>query len=209
MAPLRGHDDDKTDQQTLGTDPVKQRRPGWQTGWYRGGGKRCLDLLLALLLLLPAAPLLVIAAVLIKLESRGPVLFIQGRLGRAGRLFRVLKLRTMTDRPRKAHQQVWDDNPEVTRVGRWLRRTKIDELPQLWNVIRGEMSVVGPRPGLHEHLSQFDHRGWRRIRFSGRPIIGSRVTFSIGQTQQRRHEARVDPGFSVADIARINRQAFV
>ena len=142
---------------------MQRRRPGWLRGWYRGGGKRCLDLLLALALLLPAAPLLALAAVLIKLESRGPVLFIQPRLGQGGRLFPVLKLRTMTDRPREAHQQVWDGNPEVTRVGRWLRRTKIDELPQLWNVIRGEMSVVGPRPGLHEHLSQFDHRGWRRL----------------------------------------------
>jgi len=142
---------------------MKTRQPGWLTCCYRGGGKRCLDLVLALLLLLALAPLLALAGLLVKLESRGPILFIQERLGQGGRLFPVLKLRTMTDRPREVHQQVFDGNSEVTRVGRWLRRTKIDELPQLWNVIRGEMSVVGPRPGLPEHLPEFDHHGRRRL----------------------------------------------
>lgn len=142
---------------------MTRRRQGLLAGWYRGGGKRCLDLVLAVLLLAAAAPLLAAAALLIKLESRGPVLFIQSRLGRGGRLFWVLKLRTMTDRPRTDHLQVFEGNQEVTRVGGWLRRTKIDELPQLWNVVRGEMSVVGPRPGLPEHLPQLDHRGRRRL----------------------------------------------
>lgn len=131
--------------------------------WYRRGGKRCLDLVLGLTLLVMVLPLLAVAAVLIKLESRGPVLFIQERLGRGGRLFPVWKLRTMTDRPRHIHRQVFDGDAEVTRVGNWLRRTKIDELPQLWNVIRGEMSVVGPRPGLAEHRPQLDHNGQRRL----------------------------------------------
>ncbi len=142
---------------------MKRRQRGLQAGWYRGGGKRCLDLVLSLAMLVLVAPLLLLSAIAIKLESRGPVLFIQARLGRGGRTFRVVKLRTMTDRPRQDRLQVFGDHCEVTRVGRWLRRSKIDELPQLWNVIRGEMSVVGPRPGLPERLPEYDERGRRRL----------------------------------------------
>jgi len=133
----------------------------------RGGGKRCLDVALSVpLLLVLSAPMLLVA-LLVKLDSRGPVFFVQPRLGRGGRVFSVLKFRTMTARPRTRHVQVFDGDPEVTRVGRWLRRLKIDEWPQFWNIVRGEMSLVGPRPGLPEHKSTLDDRG--RLRLEVRP----------------------------------------
>ncbi|MDB5511448.1 MAG: putative glycosyl transferase [Enterovirga sp.] len=121
------------------------------------GLKRALDLVVASAALLAAAPLLVLAMAAIRLESPGPALFRQSRRGFNGRSFKILKLRTMTcmeDGDGVAQAQRHD--PRVTRVGAWLRRTSIDELPQLWNVLRGEMSVVGPRPHAVAHDSFYD-----------------------------------------------------
>jgi exopolysaccharide biosynthesis polyprenyl glycosylphosphotransferase len=109
--------------------------------------KRGLDLTASLVLLLLSAPLWIIVSILIKRESPGPVLFVQRRIGRDGRPFNVLKFRTM-------HQHLSGDapaprspyDPRITRIGRWLRRYSLDELPQLLNVLWGEMSMVGPRP---------------------------------------------------------------
>ena len=97
-------------------------------------GKRALDIAASVVALLLFAPLLAVAALLIRLEDGGPVLFRQSRVGRHMKQFTVLKLRTMRD------------GRHVTRVGRWLRKTGIDEIPQFINVLRGDMSVVGPRP---------------------------------------------------------------
>ena len=119
--------------------------------------KRGMDLLIATGCLILLAPLLGLLALAIKLDSRGPVLFSQERVGRRGRHFRLFKLRTMTvDAEQRRAELIaqssdpdWlklDHDPRVTRVGRWLRRLSLDELPQLWNVVRGEMSLVGPRP---------------------------------------------------------------
>ncbi|MEL6984875.1 MAG: sugar transferase, partial [Actinomycetota bacterium] len=122
---------------------------------------RLLDVVGALLGILVAAPILAVAAVAILATSRGPVFFSQDRVGRDGRSFRCFKLRTMRsdaesqlvnllDRPEYVDQwqraRKLDDDPRVTRVGRILRATDLDELPQFWNVLRGEMSLVGPRP---------------------------------------------------------------
>ncbi len=102
----------------------------------------------ALVLLVAALPVLACLAVVLKLTSHGPVLYSQLRLGRRGKLFRIYKLRTMTHRAEAATGPVWSigDDPRVTKVGRWLRDTHLDELPQLWNVLRGEMTLIGPRP---------------------------------------------------------------
>jgi lipopolysaccharide/colanic/teichoic acid biosynthesis glycosyltransferase len=113
--------------------------------------KRAFDVAVALLALVVLLPLLVLVALSIKLDSRGPVLFVQRRVGRGGRLFRLYKFRTMH---RGAPLLVGEDgaivkqrvDPRVTRLGRILRRLSLDEAPQLVNVLRGEMSVVGPRP---------------------------------------------------------------
>ena len=109
---------------------------------------RVLDVVLAGLLLLVTAPLLALAALAIRVESRGPVFYRQLRVGRDGESFELWKLRTMVPGAESigAGIYVLDGDPRITRVGRMLRRTKIDELPQLWNVIRGDMSFVGPRP---------------------------------------------------------------
>jgi lipopolysaccharide/colanic/teichoic acid biosynthesis glycosyltransferase len=111
--------------------------------------KRGVDIALAALLLTVSLPLLAMAAIAIKLDSEGPVLFRQARMGRRFRRFQIWKLRTMVN-CRRGPAYTLSEDPRITRAGRWLRRHKVDELPQLWNVIRGEMSLVGPRPVVPE-----------------------------------------------------------
>jgi lipopolysaccharide/colanic/teichoic acid biosynthesis glycosyltransferase len=110
--------------------------------------KVCLEWLGALALLPLALPLMAALAVLLRCTSEGPALYSQMRLGRAGRPFRMYKLRTMMHGCETATGPVWSaqGDPRVTTIGRWLRATHLDELPQLWNVLRGEMSLIGPRP---------------------------------------------------------------
>jgi exopolysaccharide biosynthesis polyprenyl glycosylphosphotransferase len=118
--------------------------------------KRVLDVAVAVVLLLPAALLTALAAVAIKIDSSGAVLFRQPRVGLAGRKFTVLKLRTMCQDAERLTGAVWstENDSRITRVGRILRKFRIDELPQLWNVLRGDMSLVGPRPERPEFVSQ-------------------------------------------------------
>lgn len=113
------------------------------------GWKRLLDIVLALLLSVPTLPLLLLAVLAIKLDSpSGPVFYIQERVGQGGKVFHLVKLRTMVPDAEKLTGPVLAsaDDPRLTRVGRFLRATRIDELPQLWNVLKGDMSFVGPRP---------------------------------------------------------------
>jgi lipopolysaccharide/colanic/teichoic acid biosynthesis glycosyltransferase len=128
-------------------------------GPYRG--KRAVDLLVVAGAAVPAAALGVLAAAAVKATSPGPVLFRQERVGRDGRPFVLMKLRTMVhdDEP----NPIFPDADRITRVGRVLRRTSLDELPQLWNVVRGEMSVVGPRPTLAYQVARYDGRQRRRL----------------------------------------------
>lgn len=126
-------------------------------------GKRLLDLILTVPALIVITPLLLLVIVLIKLDSPGPAFFFQERLGRGGRVFRILKFRTMTDRQRIPDRDIFGRDPEVTRMGYWLRRFKIDELPQLINVVLGDMSIVGPRPYLPRQLAEYDNRSRRRL----------------------------------------------
>jgi len=116
--------------------------------------KRGIDIVVAGALLAMCLPLLVVCAFLIKLDSRGPFLFRQIRTGRHFRTFQLLKLRTMRHGEEGPAITLGFD-PRVTRLGRWLRRWKVDELPQLWNVLRGEMSLVGPRPVIPELTREF------------------------------------------------------
>ena len=113
------------------------------------GGKRALDVLLSVLLLTLSLPLLALVALAIRLDSPGPVFFRQRRVGRGGRPFTLVKFRTMRwGTPDLPTDQMARLPSPVTRVGRRLRRLSLDELPQLWNVLLGEMSLVGPRPAL-------------------------------------------------------------
>jgi lipopolysaccharide/colanic/teichoic acid biosynthesis glycosyltransferase len=100
--------------------------------------------------LVVSAPLMALIALTIKLDSPGPALFVQDRAGLDGRPFRLVKFRTMYERPAapQSSVSVWgrDDAGRITRVGRWLRKLRLDELPQFWNILRGDMNLVGPRP---------------------------------------------------------------
>jgi lipopolysaccharide/colanic/teichoic acid biosynthesis glycosyltransferase len=126
---------------------------------------RALDLLLATPALALALPVLLLATIAIKLESRGPALYRQRRAGRDGAEFELLKLRTMHSGsdPVGVGTPVLEDDPRVTRVGRTLRRLSLDELPNLLNVIRGEMAIVGPRPTLIPQVERYTPRQRRRL----------------------------------------------
>jgi exopolysaccharide biosynthesis polyprenyl glycosylphosphotransferase len=131
-----------------GVHPAARHRRGWRV-------KRTLDVLLSALLLLVIAPLLGAVALLVRISSEGPVLFRQTRIGQDGRPFELLKFRTM--RVNADSDTRWSDadDPYQTTLGRFLRRTAIDELPQLWNVLRGDMSLIGPRPERPFFVEQF------------------------------------------------------
>lgn len=143
--------------------------------------KRLVDLTLAPLVLVLTLPVLVVAAVAIRLNSTGPAIFTQIRVGEGGRRFRMHKLRTMyagnDDKVHRAYVAAMVagealphggmfklvDDPRITTVGRFLRRFSIDELPQLWNVIRGDMSLIGPRPPLVPETELYDAHTWQRL----------------------------------------------
>ncbi|MGH3013626.1 MAG: sugar transferase, partial [Gaiellaceae bacterium] len=119
--------------------------------------KRALDIAGASVGLLVSAPFLAAAAAAVKLEDRGPVLYRQRRVGKDGREFDLLKLRTMVVGAERlgAGYAVDEGDPRITRAGRVLRRLSVDELPQLWNVVRGDMSLVGPRPTLGYQVERY------------------------------------------------------
>jgi lipopolysaccharide/colanic/teichoic acid biosynthesis glycosyltransferase len=118
--------------------------------------KRAVDLAVAFLGLLFFLPLLVLIAIVIKLTSPGPVFFVQARVGQRGRFFRIYKFRTMTpDAENRGSSVTTSRDPRITRAGRFLRRTNLDELPQLWNVLIGDMSLVGPRPDTPEIVASY------------------------------------------------------
>lgn len=137
--------------------------------------KRAIDILGAVVALVLAAPFLPAIALAIKLDSPGPVFFVQERVGLHGRRFRMVKFRTMVADAEERLREVAAlnemsgpvfkvrDDPRVTRVGRFLRRMSLDELPQLWNVLKGEMSLVGPRPPLPREVARYDVRQRRRL----------------------------------------------
>jgi lipopolysaccharide/colanic/teichoic acid biosynthesis glycosyltransferase len=120
--------------------------------------KSALDYVGALVLLLLTAPIFIFAAIAVKLTSRGPVIYCQTRTGKDGRPFTVFKIRTMTHDCERHTGAVWASpaDSRITFVGRWLRRTHIDELPQFWNILRGEMSLVGPRPERPEFVVRLE-----------------------------------------------------
>jgi lipopolysaccharide/colanic/teichoic acid biosynthesis glycosyltransferase len=145
--------------------------------------KRMLDLALAGTALLVSAPLFTIAAVAIKLDSRGPVLFRQTRVGRDRRPIETLKLRTMTAGADRAGSHLTAHrDARVTRVGHWLRRTKLDELPQLWNVVRGDMSLVGPRPEVPRFVATYRPE-WEAL-FSVKPGITDLASIAFRDEEQ-------------------------
>lgn len=131
------------------------------TGAYEG--KRVADLLLLAIIALPAALIGALCALAIKLTSKGPVLFRQERVGQRGETFEIIKFRTM----HQGDNPIFPDASRITRVGGLLRRLSLDELPELINVVKGEMSIVGPRPTLPYQVERYDDR--QRLRLAVRP----------------------------------------
>jgi lipopolysaccharide/colanic/teichoic acid biosynthesis glycosyltransferase len=131
--------------------------------------RRAVDVVVATAVLVLVSPLLVAAAIAIRLTSRGPAIYRQRRVGLEGREFDVLKLRTMVTGAERlgAGLAVDEGDPRITRVGALLRRSSLDELPNLWNVIRGEMSLIGPRPTVPAQVELYDER--QRGRLAIRP----------------------------------------
>ncbi|MFO1326915.1 MAG: sugar transferase [Rubrivivax sp.] len=133
--------------------------------------KRLFDPLAAAAALIVLAPLLLVLAAWIKFDSSGPVFFRQERVGRFGRTFRIHKFRTMVaDAPQRGPALTVGEDPRITRAGRWLRRTRLDELPQLIDVLRGDMSLVGPRPEVPRYVQHYPP-GLRERALAVRPGI--------------------------------------
>ena len=138
--------------------------------------KSILDRTIALALLVAGLPVLLVTALAVKITSHGPVLFRQTRIGVGGKPFQMLKFRSMVADAEARRSELVDDNeddglkfkirrdPRITRIGAWLRRFSVDELPQLWNVVRGDMALVGPRPPLPEEVARYDSDATRRLR---------------------------------------------
>lgn len=148
--------------------------------------KRIFDFSVGLILSIAALPIILTAYVLVRISSTGPGFFLQERLGQNGKTFKVFKIRTMTVDPKRKASQTTSADPEVFPVGKFLRRTKIDELPQLFNVLKGDMSIVGPRPGLPSMLEEMPE--WAKVRLSVRPgLTGlAQVNGNIGLTWEQR-----------------------
>ena len=138
---------------------------------YLSFGKRVFDLLFAMISLVILIPIFIVVGILIKLESKGPVFFIQTRLGENKKKIDVIKFRSMTHKSRDVEQQVYKSDPEITKVGYMIRRFKIDEMPQIFNVLKGEMSIIGPRPCLPSTPDKFDLRD--SYRFMVKPGLSS------------------------------------
>ncbi len=143
--------------------------------------KRLMDLLLIIATLPITIPVVVLTAIIIKLESKGPVFFWQQRVGAFGKPFNMLKFRSMTtDSEKDGSQFASNGDKRVTRVGRLIRKMRIDEIPQLWNVLRGEMSIIGPRPEQVKFVEKFN----RTIpNYADRHVVAPGIT-GLAQTVQ-------------------------
>lgn len=145
--------------------------------------RRAFDLTVAGIAILVSAPLIALAAIAIKVDSSGPALFRQQRIGRGRQPIETLKLRTMGVGADRAGPQVTADrDPRITRVGRWLRKTKIDELPQLWNVLRGDMSIVGPRPEVPRYVATY-RAEWEEL-FNVRPGLTDTASLTFRNEEE-------------------------
>jgi exopolysaccharide biosynthesis polyprenyl glycosylphosphotransferase len=152
--------------------------------------KRTFDIVVSAALLVVAAPVIALASLLIALEGGGPIIYRQDRIGYRGQRFTVYKLRSMSKDAEKDGKPAWagKNDARVTRVGRWIRRARIDELPQLLNVLKGEMSFVGPRPERPEFVAMLTEQiPYYAVRHSVKPgLTGwAQVRYSYGATVEQ------------------------
>ncbi|WP_370774181.1 sugar transferase [Clostridium sp.] len=137
--------------------------------------KRLIDIICSFVGILVLSPLFIIIAIIIKFTSKGPVFFSQNRVGRNGKEFDMYKFRSMVVNAEELKEKLaaqnemsgpmfkMKDDPRVTKVGKFIRKTSLDELPQLWNILKGDMSLVGPRPSLPKEVAQFDEWMYKRL----------------------------------------------
>lgn len=157
--------------------------------------KRAFDLLLSIVLLFLLGPLMLVIAGAIKATSPGPAVFRQQRLGESGEEFTCYKFRSMVQNAAEKGSGVYtyEDDPRVTRVGRLLRRTSFDELPQLLNILKGEMSCVGPRPPLPDHPCKYDeYSDFQRKRFEIKPGVTGIAQINGRKTLQWEERIELD-----------------
>lgn len=165
------------------------------SGWNQSKGKRLFDLLFAAVLLILVSPAMLIVALLVKTSSRGPALYRQWRVGKHGRQFQLIKFRTMGHASQQAGPSVTRaGDPRITAAGRVLRKWKLDELPQLLNVIRGEMSFVGPRPDVAEYITSLNREQQK--------ILQLRPGLTGAATLHYRNEERLLSSVPVAELKR-------
>lgn len=135
----------------------KEKLYNRETGTIYGSIKRCLEIIFSLLLLILTSPLILCIGILVKMESPGPIFYKQERIGMGNKPFMILKIRSMrNDAEKKGPQWANQNDPRVTKMGAFIRKTRIDELPQLINVLKGEMAIIGPRPERKIFIDQFE-----------------------------------------------------
>ena len=150
---------------------------------YKDYGKRIFDFICSSVGLILLSPLLVLIAIFIKLDSKGSVFFFQKRIGKDFKVFKLIKFRSMKEDAEKYGPLITSEgDPRITRIGRILRKTKLDELPQLFNVLKGDMSIVGPRPEVEKYVLAFmdDFRGILKVR----PGITDYATFRFRNEEE-------------------------
>ena len=181
-----------SERNTLKSMPALPARISIRPYWYSYAAKRLVDILAAALGLLVLSPFFAFIGLLIKRDSPGPVFYHGPRLGKDGRIFQILKFRTMREEPASYAGPciTGQGDPRITSLGKWLRDTKLNELPQLWNVLVGEMSLVGPRPEIPEIAAAWPE-GARAEILSVRPGITSPASIAYHDEETRLNAARV------------------
>ena len=157
--------------------------------------KRLVDVVMSVVLLLILLPVMLVTAAAVKIASPGPIVFTQRRAGRDGRLFTIYKFRSMTQEASQSERgtRIYEDDSRITSVGKVLRATSLDELPQLFNVLKGEMSFVGPRPDLPHHVEKYTP--FQRQRLTVRPGITGWAQISGRNELTWEERIRLDVGY--------------
>ena len=173
------------------------------------GFKRCLDCIAALLLLIILSPLLLVLSFLVRISIGKPVFFCQVRTGKDAKVFELIKFRSMTDE-KDAEGNLLADSERVTRIGRFLRDTSFDELPELLNIVRGDMAIIGPRPLLPRYNSYYTSYEWNRFKVRGGLIPPESLYHDsfITWDQQLQYEADYAENLSLSLDCRILASVF-